>query len=57
VLEHVAQRGGGCPVPGGIQCQAEQGSEQPDVAVGVPVHYRGVGLDGLQRSIPTQSCL
>ena len=22
-------------------------SEQPDIAVGVPVHCRGVGLDGL----------
>jgi len=28
-----------------MQGQAERGSEQPDVAVGVPVHCRGVGLD------------
>ena len=34
---------GGCPVPGDIQGRAGQGSEQPDVAVGVPVHYRGFG--------------
>ena len=43
----VAQRGDGCSVPGDIQGQAGQGSEHPDLAVGVPVHYRGVGLDGL----------
>jgi len=29
---------------GDIQDQAGQGSEQPDLAVGVPVHCRGVGL-------------
>ena len=50
-LEQVAQRGDGCPViPGG---QSGRCSEQPDPAVGVPVHCRGVGLDNLQRSIPT----
>jgi len=35
-----------CPIPGDIQCQAGQSSEQPDLAVGVPVHCR-VGLDDL----------
>ena len=44
-LEWVAQRGNGCLVPGDIQCQAKWGSEQPDLAVGVPFHCRGVGLD------------
>jgi len=39
-----AQRGGGYPVPGAIQGQARRGSEQPDLAVGVPVHCRGIGL-------------
>jgi len=37
----------GCPVPGDVQGQAGQGSEQPDVAVCVPVHCRGVGQGGL----------
>ena len=40
-------RDGGCPVPGDIQGQAGQGSEQSDLSVGVPVHCRGVGLDDL----------
>jgi len=30
-----------------------RGSEQPDAAVGVPVHCRAVGLDGLLGSLPT----
>ena len=34
-------------VPRNTQGQAGQGSEHPDQAVGVPVHCRGVGLDGL----------
>ena len=42
-----AQRSGGCPIPGGVQGQAEQGSEQPDLAVDVPVHCEGVGVDDL----------
>ena len=46
-LEQVAQRCGGCRVPGDTQGQAGGGSEQPDVAVYVPVHCRGVGLDDL----------
>ena len=44
--EQVTQRGGGCPIPGDIQGQAGQGSEQPALAGGVPVHCRGVGPDG-----------
>jgi len=40
------QRGDGCPIPGNIQGQAGWGSKQPDLAVGVPVHCRGDGLDG-----------
>mgnify|MGYP001852240699 CR=1 FL=1 len=46
-LEQFAQRGGGWPVPGDIQDQVGPGSEKPDLAVGVPVHFRGVGLDDL----------
>ena len=44
-LEQVAQRGGGCPIPGDTRGQAGQGSEQPELAVDVPVHCRGVELD------------
>jgi len=40
-------RGGGCPITGDAQGLAGQGSEQPDVAVGVPAHCRGLGLDDL----------
>ena len=43
----VAQRDGGSPVLRDTQDQAGWGSEQPNLAVGVPVHCRGVGLDGL----------
>jgi len=46
-LAQVVQRAGGCPVPADTQDQAGWGSEHPDVAVDVPVHCRGVGLDGL----------
>jgi len=35
------------PSLGDVQGQAGPGSEQPDVAVGVPVHCRGFGLDDL----------
>jgi len=49
-LAQVAWRGGRCPIPGDIQGQAGRGSEQPD-----PVKDgKGVGLDGLERSLPTQ---
>jgi len=34
-------------VPAEIQDQAGWGSEQPDLAVGVPVHCKGFGLDSL----------
>ena len=46
-LVQVAQREGGDLVPGDTQGWEGQGSEQPHVAVGVPVPFRGVGLDGL----------
>jgi len=46
-LEQVAQRGGGCPILGDTQGQAGWGSEQPDVAAGVPAHCRQVRIDGL----------
>ena len=46
-VEQVAQRGGGFSILGDTQGQAGWGFEQPDVAIGVPVHCRGVGLHGL----------
>ena len=45
-LAQIAQRGGGCPVPGDIHGQAGWDSELLST-VGVPVHCRGVGPDGL----------
>ena len=41
-LAQVAQRGGGCPISGDVQGQPGAGTEQPDRAVGTPVHCRGV---------------
>ena len=46
-LEQVAQRGCTRPIPGNIQGQVGQGSEQPDLVADVPAHCRGVGLDDL----------
>ena len=46
-LEQVAHRGGGSCVSGDIQGEAGGGSEQPNLAISVPVHCRGVGLDDL----------
>lgn len=39
--------GGGCLVLREVQHQARPGAMQPDLTVGVSVHYRGVGLDDL----------
>jgi len=41
-LEQVTQRGGGYSIPRDIWGLPGQGSEQPDPAVGVPVHCKGV---------------
>ena len=54
-LGQVAQRGGRRPIPGNIQGLAGWGSEQPDLVEDVPAHCRGVGLDDLPRSLPTQT--
>ena len=43
--EQVAQNGRS--IPGNIQCQVGQGSEQRDVVANVPAYCRGVGLEGL----------
>jgi len=39
-LEQVAQRGCGCPTPGGIQGQAGCASRQPGLVVDDPTHSR-----------------
>ena len=46
-MEQAAHRGGRCPIPGNIQGQVGQGSEQPGVVEYVPAHCRGVGLNDL----------
>ena len=56
-LARVAWRGGRCPIPGDLQGQVGRGSVQPDLVEDVPAHGRGVGLDDLQRSLPTQTSL
>jgi len=42
-----AQRSCRCPMPGTIQSQVGQGSEQAGLVKDVPGHCRGVGLDDL----------
>ena len=56
-LAQVAWRGSGCPIPGDTQGQAGRGSEQHDAAVGVPIPCRGLTLEGILRSLPTQTVL
>ena len=41
-LEWVAQGGSGGPIPGNIQDQVGQGSEQPDLVSGVPAPAGGL---------------
>lgn len=41
------QRGCGSPIPSDTQSQAGQVSDHLDLAVGITVHFRGVGLGGL----------
>jgi len=43
MLEWVAQRGSGGPIPGNIPGQVGWGSEQPGLVEGVPAHGRGAG--------------
>jgi len=46
-LEQVAQRGSGGPIPGNIQGQVAQGSEQPGLVEDVPAHCMEVELGDL----------
>jgi len=43
-LEQVAQRGGGCSVPGDTEVQDGSDSKQPNLAIDVPVQCREAGL-------------
>jgi len=45
--EQIAWGGGRCPIPGNIQGQVGQGSEQSDLIEDIPIHCRVVGLEGL----------
>jgi len=46
-LEQFVQRYSGCFIPGDFQYTAGPGPGQPDLAVHVSVHGRGVGIDDL----------
>jgi len=48
LLEQVAQRGCGCPLPGSIQCHAVWAFEQPGLEGGIPAYSRGLELGDLQ---------
>lgn len=48
---------GGYPIAVDVSGQSGQGSVHPIQAVGVPIHCRMVGLDGLQGSLSTQTVL
>ena len=47
MLEQIAQRGSGGPIPGNTQGQVGWGSEQSGLVKDVPAHCRGIGLDDL----------
>ena len=53
-VAQVAQRGDGAP---SLQTAKVRLDRAPDGTVGVPVHCRGVGLDDLKGSLPTQMIL
>ncbi|GAB0191433.1 cAMP-dependent protein kinase inhibitor alpha [Grus japonensis] len=43
LVDKVAQRSCGCPIPGSVQAQTGWGFEQPGLVEGVPAHGRGAG--------------
>ncbi|KAK4815439.1 hypothetical protein QYF61_002828 [Mycteria americana] len=51
MLEQVAQRSCGCPVPGRVQGPVGLGFEQPDLVEDIPAHRRGLGLGRLRLDI------
>jgi len=56
-LALVAQRSCGCPILGSVEGQVGQGFGQFDLVKNVPALGMGVGLNDLQRSLPTQTIL
>jgi len=56
-LEQVAQTGSESPIPGNIQGQVGQGSEQPGLVEDIPDHCRALGLRDFKMSLSTQSIL
>ena len=52
-LAQAAHRSCGCPLPGSVQGQVGQSSEQHGLVEGVPAHGRGVGPRRYLRSLPT----
>jgi len=46
-LAHLPKCGGRHPIPGNIQGQLGQGSEQSDLVQDVPAHCREIGLNDL----------
>lgn len=55
-LEHVAQRGDGCRIPGNVG-QIEWDSKQLNLVEDVPVCCKGLELDGFYRSLPIKLIL
>jgi len=53
--EGKGQGGGKCTIPGEIQSQAGQNSEQPDGSVGAPVHCREVEADRKKQELNTHT--
>lgn len=51
----VFQKGGQSSFPEDIQGQPRQGPEQPDLAVGIPVYCKRVGLADILGSLRTQT--
>lgn len=56
-MEQIAHRGDGYCMPEDINGQYRWGSEQHDLAVDVPAHFRGVEIDDLEEPPPTQTML
>jgi len=46
ILEQVVHRNGGCPIPGSVQAQVRQVSEQPGLVEDVPAYCWSGGRIG-----------
>ena len=54
-LEQVAWRDGRCPIPGNVQRQVGQGSEQPDLVEDVLAHCRATGWSRRPLKVPSNA--